>query len=342
MVHRFPRLSLVLALLPAFLASIVACGSSAASGTSAADPSAPLPVGPSGDDRPSEAGATPPPGNDGGPAADASLPPTKDSGTTDSGPIAVASCSGKPFLVAKIVPMPSGYTVAGFSAFSDFLFTTQATPRKLFRHSIADVSTGVLQVLGDDPFYHPEEVIASVAGGLSSTLSARRITSVTHAGVATYRVRYGSDANLGDDTGNLPTLDASSRITTMYRPNTPAAGATGLYVVRVGAEVYAKPASGAVWSLLASLSGSGVSAWEGLAVSADKSRALHLFFKAAIGGQAGIVEQRWTNALAADADAPVLVLANADAVPFGVSEDGCALYASRSTGATLEVVIYKR
>ena len=341
MVNRIPCLSFAVALL---VASAFACGSPASPGASPSDP-APAGGEPSeAGGEPSEAGDEPAVSLDGGttPRVDGS-PPTKDSGTKDSALPVSTDCSGKTFLIAKVVPMPSGYTVAGFSAFSDFLFTTQANPRKLFRHSIADVSAGMLQVLGNDSFYHPEEVIHSVAGGFPYTLSARRITEVTKNGVTTYRVRLGSDANLGDETGNLPTLDASSRITTMVRPNTPAAGATPLYVVRAGAEVYAKESSGQVWSLVASLSGSGVSAWEGLAVSSEKSRALHLFFKAMLaGGQTGIVEQRWTNALAADADAPVLVFADANAAPFGVSQDGCRLYASRQNGATIEVVIYAR
>lgn len=350
MLNRLRRLSLLSALVPAFIATGIACtaesnlGDYPASGgppTDPADPGAVDPIGNSGNgdgvdaaSAPKDSGA-PPKLPDGGPS-------TNDSGTKDaSQPV---GCAGKAFLIAKVVPMPSGYTVAGFgSASASLYFTTQANPRKLYLHSIADVATGNLQVLGEDSFYHPEEVISSVAGGFFASLSARRITAVTNGGLTTYRVRAGSDANLDDFTGNLPTLDATSRITSMYRWNAGGVGKTGLFVVRAGAEVYSKPNMGLTWSLVATLSGSGTSAWEGLALTSDPTTALRFFFKATIaGGQQGIVEQRWPNALASDAEAPVLVFANANATPFGVSDDGCNLYASRLNGSTLEIVIYTR
>ncbi|WP_394834203.1 hypothetical protein LVJ94_47660 [Pendulispora rubella] len=269
-------------------------------------------------------------------------PPT-DAGT-DTGADAGGTCRGTPFHEALVVPLPSTYTVAGFTFFSgyrefeEFDFATQQDPRRVLHHAHDDFVNGNLQVLREDQIYHPEERILSLAKN-------QRISEITRSGqLREYRVRQSSDANLQDYTYNLPTLGPTSVMTTVDRWNTPSTGRTEYYLVRNGAEIYQKEGYKTVWSMAANLAGSGTSAWEGLAATSEESTGgLVLFLNAKLdAGGYGIFEQRWPNSLPSSAGPAALVMPNTHAVPFGVSDDGCELYASRKNGSNLEVVVYRR
>ncbi|WP_394829013.1 hypothetical protein [Pendulispora albinea] len=262
----------------------------------------------------------------------------------DAGSDAGTTCQGRPFQQALVVTLPSTYTVAGFTisswypAQSEFDFATQQDPRRVFHHAHDEFVNGNLRVDWEDQIYHPEERIVAVA-------RTQRISAITRPGQPReYRVRSGSDGNLTDETYNLPTLGPHSVMTTAARWNTPSTGRTDYYFVRNGAEIYQKQQTSNIWSLAANLAGSGSSNWEGLAASSEESTGgLVLFLKGNLdGGTWGIFEQRWPNALPTSAGPATLVIANTNAVPFGVSDDTCELYASRKNGTNLEVVVFRR
>ncbi|WP_394844707.1 hypothetical protein LZC95_47635 [Pendulispora brunnea] len=260
--------------------------------------------------------------------------PPNDAGT-DAGGV----CRGTPFQQALVVPLPSTYTVAGYTfGYREFDFATQQDPRRILHHAHDDFVNGNLQIQQEEQIYHPEERILSVAG-------YQRISKITRAGQPSeYRVRQSSDANLMDYTYNLPTLGPTSVMTTVDRWNTPGTGRTEYYLVRNGAEIYEKEGYKTVWSMAANLTGSGTSGWEGLAATSEESTGglvLFLGGKLNTGGY-GIFEQRWPNSLPSSAGTATLVVPNTNDIPFGVSDDGCELYASRKNGAALEVVIYRR
>lgn len=289
---------------------------------------------------------------DAGKRSDAGQPADAGAFAGDSGGAgdAAASCWGKPFALAVTVPMPSSYRLAGFEASSGFasgrklVFFAEGTPRHIFSHRALDIESGNLTVDTDESIFQPEETVYALATSREdSEVTWRLVKFIGSDGGTYYRVRADSDANLSDYTFNLTGITAESVMTSSYMPAANNSGKWSYYFARNGQEVQRGDWAHGTWSMVASLNGSGTTNWQGLAIAADPIAGLRVFLRASItGGGSGLIEQRWPNALAASAEPPILVFSGGDAIPFGVAEDGCALYASHLNAGILEVLIYRR
>ncbi|MFO0679694.1 MAG: hypothetical protein U0169_24415 [Polyangiaceae bacterium] len=278
----------------------------------------------------------------------------------------VVSCFGRTFAAPVTIPMPAGTTVAGIVAataasgtqYQELLFVEPADgdPQKLVRRRVVRLEAGDFTVESSSNLYSTAETVLGLAA--VDTFAAWRLGEFSTDAGLRYRIRLGSDANLEDETWNLLGATHASSITAAWIRPQGSIGMDGTYFVRSGAVVVSSTKLANAWTQVVDLSAAGSHEWQGLAIAPDPSQGLRVFVNASVdadadagaeagavgdgGATSGIVEHRAPNALASSVTRPVLVAPATDAVPFGASADGCALFARRANGAVVETLIFRR
>lgn len=246
------------------------------------------------------------------------------------------ACTSGNFTISITVPMPPTYLSAGYGGQESLLlFYGTGTPAHVYLYNVSDFVQGNLLITGDDSLYDqgPTLSLTKPYNGNAPWDLSKFPNSTT------YQIYSGSDANLGIETWNLSGLGPTDSLTSARTDAT----STPFAFARVGATVYERAQFSNTWSGIASLGSAGSSGWGGLAVVRSEAGVRDFFTQAKItGGASGIVEQRWPNSLPSAADPPAVVFPATDLVPVGVSNDGCQLYASRTTANGLEMVVLKR